>query len=67
MESMAYPYVTDAINALLGTDIHLPIAMFGLWVAIAIVVAIRFTRWEVNGLLPATVCGSPHNRRRAAW
>ena len=48
---MAYPYVTDAINELLGTDIHLPINMFGLWVAIAIVVAVKFTQMEVARLV----------------
>ncbi len=48
---MAYPNVTDAINAVLGTHIHLPIAMFGLWVAIAIMVAARFTRIEVERLI----------------
>lgn len=48
---MAYPYVTDAINELLGTDIHLPINMFGLWVAIAIIVAVKFTQLEVSRLM----------------
>ncbi|PUA27853.1 MAG: hypothetical protein B0W54_15105 [Cellvibrio sp. 79] len=47
---MAYPYVTDAINDLLGTDIHLPIATFGALVAIAIFTAIRFMRLEVERL-----------------
>lgn len=48
---MAYPYVTDAINAVFGTHIHLPVAMFGLWVAIAIMVAARVTRIEVERLI----------------
>lgn len=56
---MAYPYVTDAINAVLGTHIHLPIAMFGLWVAIAIVVAIQFTRLEVERLIAAETLRLP--------
>ena len=45
---MAYPYITDVVNDLFGTDIHLPIATFGALVAIAIFVAIRFTRLEVE-------------------
>lgn len=47
---MAYPYITDVVNDLFGTDIHLPIATFGALVAIAIFVAIRFTRLEVERL-----------------
>ncbi len=45
---MAYPYITDAINDFLGTDIHLPIATFGALVAIAIFVAIQIMRVEVQ-------------------
>ncbi len=47
---MAYPYLSDVVNELAGTDIHLPIATFGALVAIAIFVAIRFTRVEVERL-----------------
>ncbi|QEY17581.1 prolipoprotein diacylglyceryl transferase [Cellvibrio sp. KY-GH-1] len=47
---MAYPYLTDVVNELTGTSIHLPIATFGALVAIAIFVAIRFTRVEVERL-----------------
>lgn len=47
---MAYPYITDVVNDLLGTDIHLPIATFGALVAIAIFVAIRFMQLEVERL-----------------
>ncbi|WP_039916166.1 prolipoprotein diacylglyceryl transferase [Cellvibrio mixtus] len=45
---MAYPYITDVINDLLGTDIHLPIATFGALVAIAIFAAIHVMRIEVQ-------------------
>jgi phosphatidylglycerol:prolipoprotein diacylglycerol transferase len=47
---MAYPYITDAINDALGTEIHLPIATFGLLVACAIFVAIYVTHKEVMRL-----------------
>lgn len=50
---MAYPYLTDALNDLLGTDFHLPIATFGAFVALALLVAIRITRIEVVRLINA--------------
>lgn len=45
---MAYPYVTDAINDLFGTNIHLPVATFGALVAIAIFAAIYIMRLDVQ-------------------
>ena len=36
---MSYPYVTDALNALFGTDWHLPIPTFGVIVALAVTTA----------------------------
>jgi len=54
---MSFPYVTDLINAVLGTHLHLPLPMFGVVVAIAIVtattVATRLVRtYEDLGKLP---------------
>ncbi|HEY6458433.1 MAG TPA: prolipoprotein diacylglyceryl transferase family protein [Steroidobacteraceae bacterium] len=54
---MSFPYLTDVINALFGTRWHLPIPMFGIIVAIAVVlaawVATRLvTQYEVLGKLP---------------
>jgi phosphatidylglycerol:prolipoprotein diacylglycerol transferase len=55
---MSYPYVTDALNALLGTHWHLPIPTFGVIVAIAVAtatcVATRLVRsYESLGRIPA--------------
>ena len=36
---MSYPYVTDALNAIFGTQWHLPIPTFGVIVALAVTTA----------------------------
>jgi phosphatidylglycerol---prolipoprotein diacylglyceryl transferase len=55
--SMAFPYVTDVINAIFGTRWHLPVPTFGVIVAIAVAVstsvATRLVReYEELGRLP---------------
>ncbi|HCS64881.1 MAG TPA: diacylglyceryl transferase [Cellvibrio sp.] len=45
---MSYTYLTDLINELFGTDIHLPIAMFGTFVGLAIIVAVYLVQREVQ-------------------
>jgi phosphatidylglycerol:prolipoprotein diacylglycerol transferase len=55
---MAFPYVTDALNAIVGTNWDLPIPSFGVIVAIAVTVATflatRMVRsYEELGRLPA--------------
>jgi phosphatidylglycerol:prolipoprotein diacylglycerol transferase len=45
---MSYPYLTDLLNTLLGTDLHLPIPMFGAVVLLAIVTATIVVRLEVE-------------------
>lgn len=57
---MSYPYLSDVLNALLGTQWHIPIAMFGTFVALALVVGAwlatkEFLRLEKIGVLPKTV------------
>ncbi|HEY0893409.1 MAG TPA: prolipoprotein diacylglyceryl transferase family protein [Cellvibrio sp.] len=57
---MSYPYLSDLINHLFGTNIQLPIAMFGAFVALAIITAAwvgkkEVMRFERLGKLPATV------------
>jgi phosphatidylglycerol:prolipoprotein diacylglycerol transferase len=47
---MSFPYLSDLINYIFGTDIHLPIAMFGTFVALAIVVAVLLAQREVQRL-----------------
>lgn len=54
---MSYPYLSDLINQIFGTQWHIPIAMFGSFVAIAIVVGTMIARLEVIrfeqlGLIP---------------
>jgi phosphatidylglycerol:prolipoprotein diacylglycerol transferase len=46
---MSFPYITDAVNAVFGTDWNLPIPTFGIIVAIAIVVATSVARRAVQG------------------
>lgn len=57
---MSYPYLSDLINHLFGTNSQLPIAMFGAFVALAIITAAwvgkkEVIRFERLGKLPATV------------
>jgi phosphatidylglycerol---prolipoprotein diacylglyceryl transferase len=57
---MSYPYLSDLINHLFGTNIQLPIAMFGAFVALAIITAAwigkkEVMRFEQSGKLPAAV------------
>ena len=57
---MSYPYLSDLINHLFGTHIQLPIAMFGTFVALAIIIAAwvgkkEVMRFEQRGLLPTAI------------
>lgn len=57
---MSYPYLSDVINQVFGTNIHLPIAMFGAFVALAIVTATwigkkEIIRFEQSGKLPSLI------------
>lgn len=45
---MSYPYLSDLILHFLGMDLTLPIPMFGLFVGLAIAIAARVARSEVN-------------------
>jgi phosphatidylglycerol:prolipoprotein diacylglycerol transferase len=54
---MSFPYVSDILNAVFGTEWHLPIPMFGILVVAAIVAPTCVTRrevgrYEANGTLP---------------
>lgn len=60
---MSYPDLTDLINHLFGTNIQLPIAMFGAFVALAIVTAAwvgkkEVIRFEQLGKPPGVVTSS---------
>ncbi len=63
---MAYPYLTDVVNDLVGTHIHLPINTFGAMVALAIFVAIRFTRVEIERLAGSVNPLQLHNHQPKA-
>jgi phosphatidylglycerol:prolipoprotein diacylglycerol transferase len=57
---MSYPYLSDLINHLFGTNIQLPIAMFGAFVALAIITAAwigkkEMMRFEQSGKLPTAI------------
>ena len=57
---MSYPYLSDLVNHIFGTDVQLPIAMFGTFVALAIIVAAwigkkEVMRFEQSGKLPTSV------------
>lgn len=56
---MAFPYLTDAINHYLGTSIHLPLATFGAFVALAILIAMQVTTYEVTRLQKSGAFGDP--------
>lgn len=54
---MSYPYLGDLINQIFGTQLNIPIAMFGSFVALAIIVSssvakTEVIRFEKLGLLP---------------
>lgn len=54
---MSYPYLSDVLNAVLGTQWYIPIAMFGTFVAIALIVGTylttkEFLRYEQLEILP---------------
>jgi len=49
-EVMSYPYVTDILNALFGTQWRLPIPVFGFIVVVAILMATFVARREVQRL-----------------
>lgn len=45
---MSYPYLSDLVNAVFGTSLHLPIPMFGTMVVVAIGAATMLVRREVE-------------------
>jgi len=56
----SYPYLSDILNAWFGTDWYIPIAMFGTFVALALIIASgiarkEFLRYERIGILPSSI------------
>src|SRR6187551_3268562 len=63
---MSYPNLSDLINHLCGTNFQFPIAMFGTFVALAIITAAwigkkEVMRFEQRGLIPPAIA-SDNNR-----
>lgn len=54
---MSYPYLSDVINPIFGTELHIPVAMFGTFVALAIVVASSIAKKEAERLERLGVLG----------
>lgn len=62
---MSYPYLSDLINPIFGTQWTVPIAMFGSFVALAIIVSTfvakrEIIRFEKLGLLPKVATIAPN-------
>jgi phosphatidylglycerol:prolipoprotein diacylglycerol transferase len=55
---MSYPYLSDIINSMFGTELHIPIAMFGSFVALAAVTASAIAKSEAKRLERAGMIGS---------
>lgn len=55
---MSYPYLSDLIRALTGVDLPLPIAMFGLLVAFAMLAAARCMKAELRRMHDAGMLAS---------
>ena len=58
---MSYPYLSDVVKALTGVDVPLPLATFGLFVALAMLAAGECLRRELRRLYAAW----PESARRA--
>jgi len=54
---LSYPYLSDLVKALTGLDLPLPLAMFGLFVAIAMLVAAANLRAELRRMYAAGTIG----------
>ncbi len=59
---MAFPYLSDVIKALTGYDLPLPIAMFGLFVAFAMLAASSFLSAELTRMHAAGLLGNVKRR-----
>jgi phosphatidylglycerol:prolipoprotein diacylglycerol transferase len=56
---MSYPYLSDLLRSWFGIDLPLPLPMFGLFVATAMLVAGRFLRLELERLQRAGQINAP--------
>lgn len=63
---MSYPYLSDLIKALTGRDLPLPFAMFGIFVALAVVVASGCLKAELRRLYALGRIGAAQVREKRA-
>lgn len=59
---MAYPYLSDLVNAVTGLNVPLPVPMFGLFVALAMLIASSWLTSELARLYVAGEIGPIHYR-----
>lgn len=58
----AFPYLGDLVKALTGVDLPLPFPMYGLMVAIALLVSVWISKREVRRLHEMGIIGLPRQR-----
>lgn len=61
---MSYPFLSDLIRDLTGVDVPLPMPMFGLFVALAVVVAAYFMKRELKRMYEAGTVGPARVREK---
>ena len=61
---MSYPFLSDLIRDLTGLDLPLPMPMFGLFVALAVVVAAYFMKRELKRMYDAGTIGPARVREK---
>jgi phosphatidylglycerol:prolipoprotein diacylglycerol transferase len=59
---MAFPYLSDVVRALTGYDVPLPLPMFGICVALAMLAAAAYLRHELRRLHESGQVGPAHTR-----
>ena len=62
---MSFPYLSDLLKALFGIDLPLPLPMFGIMVAIAMVIASSVLKAELSRLYEAGKIGPARTRRKS--
>ena len=63
---MSYPFLSDLVRDLTGIDVPLPMPMFGLFVALAVIVAAYFMKRELRRLFEAGIIGPARVREKNA-
>lgn len=61
---MSYPFLSDLVRDLTGVDLPLPMPMFGLFVALAVVVAAYFMKRELQRMYEMGIVGPARVREK---